>query len=386
MLVKQAVLLVICRQLPGGLQLAMAVNICYFYLKFFPRVVQMKKAKWIIIAVLATLSLGLGCKKGVDTASDPIKKQAESHYTKARRLFLSCDPDKYTEAIKEYQLALNLWDEYPEALAGLAEAVSMWRGFSISEQEFGEAYQYAQRALRLNPDLAAGYRAMADLTRHRGDSERSLRLADMALRIEPKNAENLYVKGSTLLFLNSEQAYKVLLEAKAQNPELAKIYFNLGSAAQKIGRYDDAIKYVETYQQMVPSDIAAYSSIAVNKLGKREKENSVEAKKQLLGEAETLFKLAVAKSDLERKPWQAPWLLLAYKSLARLSIDKNDYAGAIDYLKKAEEINPQDVELQYLFGITYKQMGNRTAAKQRFQKALSIDPKNEEIKKELKTL
>lgn len=113
----------------------------------------MNRAKWITIIFATMLLAAPACKKGVNTASDPIKKQAEEHYTNARRLFLTCDPDKYTDAIKEYQLALNLWDEYPEALAGVAEAISMWRGYSMTEQEFGEAYKYAQRALRLNPEL-----------------------------------------------------------------------------------------------------------------------------------------------------------------------------------------------------------------------------------------
>jgi tetratricopeptide (TPR) repeat protein len=346
----------------------------------------MKKAKWMVLAVIMALSLSFGCKQGMDTASDPIKKQAESHYTKARRLFLSCDPDKYTEAIKEYQLALDLWDEYPEALAGLAEAISMWRGFSIGEEEFGEAYKYAQRAIRLSPELSAGYRAMADLCRHKGEYERALRLADMALKYEPKNAENLYVKGSAFLTMNPEQAYRLLLEAKNLNPELPKIYLNLGAACQKLGKYDDAIKYLETYQQMVPPDISAYCYIALNKMAKREKETLPEVKKRMLEEAENLFKLAIAKSDREKKPWQSSYVLLAYKSLARLSVDQSNYPAAIDYLKKAEAIYEEDVELQYLFGITYKQMGNRTAAKQHLQKALSIAPSNEDIKKELKSL
>lgn len=346
----------------------------------------MKKVNWVIILILAVILAGPACNKGVDSASEPIKAQAEDHYTKARRLFLTCDPDRYPEAIKEYQLALNLWDEYPEALAGLAEAISMWRGFNISEKEFGDAYQYAQRALRLNPELSAGYRAMADLSRHRKDYERALRQIDMAVRLEPQNAENLYVKGSSLLTVNPQESLKILLSAQKANPELAKTYFNLASAAHKLGRFDEAISYLNKYQEMVPSDISAYCSIAMIKLAKRGQEKSEPARQQLSNEAAELFKLAIAKGDPQKKPWQIPWLLLAYKTLGSMYLEQNKNQEAIDNFLKAEKIFPADAELQYILGVTYKNMGDRKTAKQHFLRGQEVDPKNENIKKELKGL
>lgn len=346
----------------------------------------MQRTRWLMTIFLAGLLLTSACKKGVESASESVKNQAEKHYSKARRLFLSCDPDQYPEAIKEYQLALNLWDEYPEALAGLAEAISMWRGFNLTEKEFGDAYQYAQRALRLNPELAAGYRAMADLTRHRRDNERALRQIEMALRIEPDNAEDLYVKGSALLDINPEEAYKVLLEARNQNPELAKVYFNLASACQKMGRFDEAIGYLEKYQKMVPSDISAYCALGMNKLSKVSKDTPKEQQKALDSEAVALFQTAIAKSSPQQKIWQIPWVLMAYKTMARMDFANGQYQDALAKLKKAEEVYQQDVELQYLLGAIYKKTGDRKSAKEHLLKAQELAPKNEDIKKELKGL
>jgi len=346
----------------------------------------MKKAKWLMMICLASLVFAPACKKGVESASEPVKKQAEDHYTKARRLFLACDPDQYPEAIKEYQMALNLWDEYPEALAGLAEAVSMWRGFNLTEKEFGDAYQNAQRALRLNPELAAGYRAMADLTRHRRDNERALRQIEMALRIEPDNAEDLYVKGSALLDINPEEAYKVLLEAKTQNPELGKVYFNLASACQKLGKFDQAIGYLEKYRQLVPSDVSAYCALAMNKLSKISKDTPEDQQKTLDNEAVSLLQMAIAKASPQQKIWQIPWVLMAYKTLARMDFANGKYADALARLKKAEAVYQYDVELQYFFGVLYKKTGDRKSAREHLLKAQELAPKNEDIKKELKGL
>jgi len=346
----------------------------------------MRRTNWVLCMGLVAMALSPGCKKGVESAAGPIKEQAEEHYTKARRLFLACDPDNYGQSIKEYQLALNLWDEYPEALAGLAEAISMWRGFMISEQEFGDAYQYAQRALRLNPELPAGYRAMADLSRHRKDYERSLRQVEMAIRIEPESAENLYVKGSALLESDPQKAYEVLFKAKKLNPELAKTYFNLASACQKLGRLQEAIGYLEKYRQMVPSDISGLCAMGMNKLGMVGLEKSEPKDRQLKDEAASSFKLAIAKGDPTAKPWQAPWLLISYKALARMDFEAKNYKDALEKLNKAMDIFADDPELQYLLAMCYKELGDRKSARARLQRALEIVPDNEDLKKELKKL
>jgi len=342
------------------------------------------------ILIMLLIPFG-GCKKGVETAAQPLKKQAEEHYTQARRLFLTCDPDKYPDAMKEYQLALTYWDEYPEALAGLAETISMWRGFSVSEQEFGQAYQFAQRALRLNPKLAEGYRAMADLFRHRKENERALRMINKALEFKPNDAENLYVKGSVLLDSNPEEAFAILAQAKRLNPDLPKIYFNLASACHKLGQFDEAIHLLAIYQKTVPSDVAGYCSLAMVYLNKSNAEKSEATKKELLDTAIENLKLTIAKSDVKNKPWHASWALLSLKMLANINLGQANYQEALDYLKKAEEIFPEESEVHYLYGLAYKGMGNKNLAKTHLKKSLSLAPDanpevQEMIKRELERL
>ena len=200
----------------------------------------------------------------------------------------------------------------------------MWRGFNLSDKEFGDAYQYAQRALRLNPELAAGYRAMADLSRHRKDDERALRQIEMAIRIEPNNAENLYVKGSALLTSNPKEAYTGLRTPRNRIPDLPKVYFNLASACQKLGNFDEAIGYLEKYQQMVPSDISAYCALAMNKLSKMQNEKDEQKRQELKEQAVELLKFAIAKSDPQQKGYQLHWVLMAYKTLSRIDSEANN--------------------------------------------------------------
>ena len=350
------------------------------------RVKEMKLAKGIGIFILALMFFLPGCKRGVESASEPLKRQAEEHYIKARRLFLTCDPDKYADAVKEFQTALNYWDEYPEALAGLAETISMWRGYALTEEEFGQAYQLAQRSLRLKPELADGYRAMADLFRHRGETDRALRMIENALKIAPDNAENLYVKGSALLDKDPKESARVLIQAQKLNPNLAKIYFNLASAAHKLNNFDEALKNLQRYQEMVPSDVASYCSMGMIYLSKMQMENTAEAREQLESKAMENLKMTIAKSDAVQKPWQAQWVILSAKTLARIYMDKKNYPEALNYLKKSEEIFAEDAELHYLYGKVYKAMGDKAQAKAHLEQASKLAPDNEDIKKELKGL
>ena len=103
------------------------------------------------------------CTERKGASADPLKEKAQDKYAEGRRLFLTCDPNRYSQAAQLYEDALLYWEDYPEALAAWAETMSSWYGFLIPEPLFQEAYMKAQRAIRLAPELDGGYRAMADL-------------------------------------------------------------------------------------------------------------------------------------------------------------------------------------------------------------------------------
>ena len=127
--------------------------------------------------------VGGACKQRPHSSSDPMIEKAQERYTEGRRLFLTCDPNNYQKAIQYYEDALVYRDDYPEAMAAWAEAVSMWYGYQIPEPLFQDAYMKAQRAIRLQPDLDMGYRAMADLFRHRRNPETGKYDFDYAMEV-----------------------------------------------------------------------------------------------------------------------------------------------------------------------------------------------------------
>jgi Tfp pilus assembly protein PilF len=315
------------------------------------------------IFLLLFLSLP-GCKDSGDGPRlDPLQEKAREHYLKGRRLFLTCDPNNYPLAIEEFQQALAYWEDYPEALAAFAETYSMYRGFNLTEQEFGDSYKSAQRALRLNPELASGYRAIADLFRHKAEHERALRQIETAIQLEPDNAENYYVKGSTLLSQDPRQAILVLNKAITLNPDLPKIYFNLSAGYHLLGEFDNARDAMLRYQEMVPNDPSGNSEMGLIYLDMGKIEDAI-----------TEFQRAVAQPHATR-PWEKQWLHRSYYQLGVIYFEhKKDINQALEYLLKAEEILPNNLETSYYTGLVYAKLGkNKTAAKY-LHKALNINP------------
>ncbi len=175
-----------------------------------------------------------------------------------------------------------------------------------------------------------------------------------------------------------------MIQAQKLNPDLPKTYFNLASAAQKLGNFDEALKYLEIYRKMAPNDISTYCSLGMIYLNKISRESSAPGKQKLQDQGVEQLKLTIAKSDAKNKPWQAPWVVLAAKTLAKIALGRKDYPEALTYLNKSEEIYSEDSELHYFYGQVYKALGNKAEARKHLEKAQKLAPDNQDIKNELK--
>lgn len=360
--------------------------------------------KIVVLVALAALAAGLvgsrceGDKPGDE--ADPLKAKAREKYAEGRRLFLTCDPNNYDQAQQLFKDAMAYWDDYPEALAAWSETMSMWYSFMIPEQLFQEAYSQAQRAVRLDPEVDAGYRAMADLYRHHRDpatgevqTRYALDVIELALKIAPDSAENLYVQGSIYLALDPAKAIEVLSRARAVNPDLGKTYFNLASAYQTAGdklmleamrdpskleqnkelisrNYEQAIAALQTYQRLVPGDLAGYCSLGIVYLhdGK-----TTEALQQF---QETVSRNQ--KGDIS----QYRWKIMAYDKLAEAAeVKDHDLGSARLYMERALALAPKNAQtLSVLVRLTKALKDEKAAAE--YQARLAESVKEMEMKEQ----
>ncbi|MFO8058700.1 MAG: tetratricopeptide repeat protein [bacterium] len=315
------------------------------------------------VFLMAAIIFSVGAcddKDSSESFQDPAKKRAVERYEEGRRLFLTCDPNSYPQALSYFEEALDNNSDYPEALAAWAETLSMWQGFNMNQDAFENAMHRAQRATRLAPDLDMGYRAAADIYRHhrnpktgKVETEYALDMIDRALEINPRSAENLYVKGSIYLTKDPLQAIKLLEEAKKLNPDLGKVYFNLASAHQMIAdrintrlqqagdsggnakkelqkdmqsRYNQAEKNYKTYQSVVPGDLGGFCALGIVYLHQGE-----------LDKAEKMLKKTVTKNP-NPDTSQFKWMMKAYYHLAAIEEKRGNLEEAYIYNQSAMDI------------------------------------------------
>ncbi len=319
-----------------------------------------------IITFLLTgaLFLHIGCdeKKPGGSFKTPEMQRAEKLYKEGRRLFLTCDPNNYEDALNYFNEALSINSDYAEALAASAETISMWQAYRMNEPAFENAMHRAQRATRLAPELDMGYRAAADIYRHHRnpetgnvDTEYALDMIERALELNPRSAENLYVQGSIYLAKDPMKAVEILEKGKKMNPDLGKVYFNLASAhkliadriytqkqkmkseGQKVSEdmdrdmnthYAAAEKNYRTYQELVPGDLGGYCALGIVYLhqGKTEKAE------EMLNKTVTI--------NPNPDPSQFKWLTKAYYHLASIAQRSGNPEDAYIYNKSALEKSP----------------------------------------------
>ena len=69
---------------------------------------------------------------------------------------------------------------------------------------------------------------------------------------------------------------------------------------------------------------------------------------------------------------------MAYVGLSLLAEDDGHDAQAIQYLRKAQAIDPNDPKPYYHLGLLYKDTPNKKAAVLAFRKYLQLDPQSKE--------
>jgi tetratricopeptide (TPR) repeat protein len=183
------------------------------------------------------------------------------------------------------------------------------------------AVRIYQQVLESFPDDGASRARVAELARQSGDVDRAMELARDALIREPKTLT----------------AYKVMIRGYIDREQLSMAKL-VALRAMKIDANDPELYY-------------AMGLILL-------KEN--EREKALLQ-----FKRAV-----EARPDYLPATML----LARMSLEKEDYTSAEEYLRRILQVNPKSAEAHVNLGVAYKGMGNFDKALQEYDAAEKLDP------------
>jgi tetratricopeptide (TPR) repeat protein len=199
----------------------------------------------------------------------------------------------WPEAISEYQLALGIKPDYPEALLNLGVAFDHLRqldksiecylaalkqkpnfaaahnglGLVYEEQgRFEDAAGEFQEAIRCKPDYADAHFQLALELERQGKLDQAMTEFQSTLKLQPNSSDvhnNLGV-----LFEKQGRLDAAILEYQASlqlNPNFARASFNLGVALTRKGMVSEAINAFEKALDLNPDYPAARTNLAILK-------------------------------------------------------------------------------------------------------------------------
>lgn len=303
----------------------------------------------------------------------------------------------YKEALQEYEIALKIKPEYPEALQNMLSGVTAWSQNLIDHGQSGtaveilneaikrfptagelyfflgtaywnigklsEALDQWKKAAKINPNSSTAYVVKAIECSLANDLNGAIANYKKAIEINPDNAYArnmlgiLYVKTGKL-----DEAIKEFEAAIKSKPNFAEPYINLGVIFEKQGKIEEALKYYKTAAIKNP-----YSYKAASQQG------TVYFKKGLYFDAESWFRRALRISPLSSE---------IHCALAFTLDKQNKKNEAVQEFETALTINPNNVDALVGLGIIFASSGKddlKQKARELFQKAIEVDPNSKLI-------
>lgn len=199
-----------------------------------------------------------------------------------------------------------------------------------------------------------------------------------------------------------EDALAAFKEAEAKEPKDAIIQSWLGFVSFRLGKQDDAIRYLKASLELVPNNPDTYNNLGNAYLAKNDVERAVEAYQKTVdlvkskpgSHADPYYNLGnalVKKGDLENAlaafleaekqdpndPLIQNNLGFVYERKHTLNADANPIAPAVEHYRKAAEKQPNNAIFQRNLGLAArKQPGGSAEALRALKKAIQLDPKD----------
>jgi adenylate cyclase len=165
---------------------------------------------------------------------------------------MGTNPAKIQQRLDLYEQALKLDANNSDALAGIArnKGVLIFQGWSKSPaDDLRTAMDFAERALALDPDDAKAVYAKGHVFLIKRDYIAALEAYEEAVKLNPSVPVTHQFVGLAKIYLGrSDEAIEHLSEAVRLSPRdynIADFYVSLGAACWHLGRYAEAIDWLD---------------------------------------------------------------------------------------------------------------------------------------------
>jgi len=278
----------------------------------------------------------------------------------------------FKEAWYEMGWCQNDIKDYRGAINSLNKARALWSGEAKIHFELGYAFEktpnidsaihHYNQALQISDTYSSAYKQLGVIYFNKNDHQAAI-TNFLKYEESAKNPINDYLywyrKGYVQNALKQYEPAKWSLNKSLEfKTDYASTYLELGFACKNLKLDDDAIA---AYTKAM--DLAPKSHIPLNGIGEVYRDN-----KKDMNEAMNWYKKALAINPDERKANFAMGFCLN---------NLTNHAEAISYLQKAVRQEPTYTAAYVELGYSQYKTGDSTAALESFNKALSLNPKNE---------
>jgi Flp pilus assembly protein TadD len=189
----------------------------------------------------------------------------------------------------------------------------------------------------------------------------------------------------------------VMLRRIEKYPADFVAHFNLGAALQAMGKFDEAVPYLNQALRIKPASATATNNLAVSLLMTEKVDQAIQEFRKSLALDSTYqnarFNLAralIAKGDsnaalselliyLKAVPGDAQ----AHETVGRIYASTGNLPEALPHLRSAVELKPNDSALETNLGAALAMAGNFAEAITAFENALKSDPSNQTARENL---
>jgi serine/threonine protein kinase/tetratricopeptide (TPR) repeat protein len=267
---------------------------------------------------------------------------------------------KSAEAIAELRRALELAPSSDDGYRRLGDA---YRASGRKE----EAIQAYQKAIEVSPYYWFNWNALGTTYYRFGDNTKALEAFKRVTELEPKNAAAYRNMGAVYFQEDKWNECIPVFQKSLEFEQNSATYSNLGTSYFYLKRYDDAVKMFEKAVEMNPNDENWLGNLAdaYRWSGKKDQSQATYDKA-----------IALAYKDLQVNPRSGATM----ESLAIYSAKKGDTVSALDFIRRARTIEPDNVSMVYSQAVVDCLAGRKTEAVSALGEALQKGYSLEEAK------
>jgi tetratricopeptide (TPR) repeat protein len=199
--------------------------------------------------------------RGRKTSPESLKLLAVGNH-----LLKEFDPSSFQRALRVFSEAVSLDPEFAEAYAGIGNAYVQLGGWHGSEKRatiLPLARSAANKAIHLDPDLAAGHLSQAQILRMEWDWQAAERAYKTGRELNPSGSIGLLEFANFLTAIGrTDEAIEIAREVVELDPLSPTSYNELGFALQADGQMDAALQQYQQALQFDPAFVQTNSLLA----------------------------------------------------------------------------------------------------------------------------